>query len=273
MPSAFRALFERHTELPTWLIKPAWKLLHRFIAARDRDLTVRFLNYGYGTDDDGPLVELRREDEADRYCIQLYHVVAAARQLQGKRVLEVGCGRGGGAHYVMRYLSPSEVVGLDQSVKVTKRLNGGYQEAGLSFVQGDAEALPFEAGTFDAILNVESSRVYPHVERFFAEVARVLVPGGVLLFADMREASDVDLLYSQIADAGLRIDERENITDAVLRGLSHDNGRRAAEIARLAPRFMVGAMEQFAGVEGSERYESFASGRMQYVRLVAAAPA
>ena len=125
-----RSLFERRTELPAWLIKPAWKVLHRFIASRDRDLTVRFMNYGYRSADGAPLMELSEADVAHRYCIQLYHVVAAARDLTGKRVLEVGCGRGDGASYVQGCLGPAETVGLDQSIKVTRKLNDTYDRLG-----------------------------------------------------------------------------------------------------------------------------------------------
>ena len=54
----------------------------------------------------------------------------------------------------------------------------------VSFVVGDAEALPFEPRSFDAVLCSNSFHHYPHPERFFAEVARVLRPGGRLVLRD-----------------------------------------------------------------------------------------
>ena len=56
---------------------------------------------------------LRAADEPDRACIQLYHRAATQVDLSGKRVLEVGCGHGGGASYLMRTLHPASYTGLD----------------------------------------------------------------------------------------------------------------------------------------------------------------
>lgn len=46
-------------------------------------------------------------DERNRYCIQLYHRTAAQADLSGRRVLEVGCGNGGGASYLTRTMRPA----------------------------------------------------------------------------------------------------------------------------------------------------------------------
>jgi ubiquinone/menaquinone biosynthesis C-methylase UbiE len=46
-------------------------------------------------------------------------------------------------------------------------------------VQGDAQNLPFPDQSFDAVINVEASHIYPEFERFVGEVARVLPPEGI----------------------------------------------------------------------------------------------
>ena len=61
------------------------------------------MNYDYA-ELDGSELDLHDHPEKDRYFIQLYHYVAAAVELNGKKVLEVGSGRGGGASYVARVL-------------------------------------------------------------------------------------------------------------------------------------------------------------------------
>ena len=53
-------------------------------------------------------------------------------------------------------------------------------------MQGDAQNLPFPDESFDAVINVEASHIYPNFERFLGEVARVLRPGGHFLYADFR---------------------------------------------------------------------------------------
>ena len=54
----------------------------------------------------------------------------------------------------------------------------------VAFVQGDSEALPFPNGSFDVVINVESSHTYPHFDRFAAEVWRVLRTNGTFLITD-----------------------------------------------------------------------------------------
>ena len=73
---------------------------------------VLFLNYAFETD---PPVGLPLEpgDEPNRACIQLYHHVATQVELRGKDVLEVSCGHGGGASWLMRTLHPASYTGLD----------------------------------------------------------------------------------------------------------------------------------------------------------------
>jgi fatty-acid O-methyltransferase len=72
-----------------------------------------FFNWSY--EEDPPMgLPLDAGDEPNRYPIQLYHSTATQNGgLAGKRVLEVGCGRGGGASYLTRTLTPVSYVGLD----------------------------------------------------------------------------------------------------------------------------------------------------------------
>ena len=49
---------------------------------------------------------LEVSDEPNRFCIRLYHRVATQTDLEGKKVLQVNCGHGGGAAYLTRTLHP-----------------------------------------------------------------------------------------------------------------------------------------------------------------------
>jgi hypothetical protein len=58
------------------------------------------MNFGYRPSD--PAIEvlpLLPEDEPDRSAIQLYHHVLGGVDLNGRDVLEMGCGRGGKLHH------------------------------------------------------------------------------------------------------------------------------------------------------------------------------
>ena len=87
----------------------------------------------------------RRRTQPDP--IQLYHSTATrAGELAGKRVLEVGCGHGGGASYLTRTLGPASYVGLDLNSAGIEFCRRRHQVPGLEFVQGNAENLPFRGG-------------------------------------------------------------------------------------------------------------------------------
>ncbi len=148
---------------------------------------VVFFNFGY--EEDPPMaLPLAATDEPNRYCIQLYHVTASQVDLAGKKVLEISCGAGGGASYIMRNLGPASYTGLDLNPASIDKCRDRHQLPGLDFVQGDAENLPFPDQSFDAVINVEASHQYPHFRRFLTEVARVLGPGGHFLYTDSRRA-------------------------------------------------------------------------------------
>lgn len=227
-----------------------------------------FLNYGYAPMDKslpgpGPVAE------GNRYPMMLYNRVAAAVDLSHRDVLEVGSGRGGGAAFVMESLGPRSVTGVDFSKRAVEFCNDRHRMEGLTFIHGDAESLPFDDGSFDAVLNVESSHCYGLMDRFLGEVVRVLRPGGHFLFADMRYQHQVDMLRDQILGAGLAIVEEERITPNVVRALELDHDRKLALIRENTPRVLLRTMKNFAGAKGSRIFESLWDGHVEYLRYVA----
>ena len=102
-----------------------WRSWYQFLARRYRDRQWTFMNYGHRPPHGAVPLALAPEDEPDRSCIQLYHLVAGAVDLTGREVLEVGSGRGGGASFVARYLRPSRVLGVDVSPVKIAPMQGG----------------------------------------------------------------------------------------------------------------------------------------------------
>jgi SAM-dependent methyltransferase len=252
---------------PRALRRPLWRLLHRFFNAGDRELAIAFLDYGYADDGEAAPLDLRPEDEPNRYGIQLYHRAISTVPLAGRDVLEVSCGRGGGASYIVRYHRPRSCTGLDQSAETTALCRRVHRLAGLRFVTGDAEALPFAAGSFDAVITVESSRSYD-LERFLREARRVLRPGGHLVLADLRERDEVDALRRRLRASGLAAIEEEEITSGVLRALALNTARRRRLVRELFPPPLAWAVDLFAGTEGTTLYRSIESGATSYHRFV-----
>ena len=240
-----------------------WRRWYPFLTRRLRSEDVLLLNYAF--EEEPPIrIPLDSADEANRVCIQLYHHVATQADLRGRRVLEVSCGHGGGASYLARTLRPESYTGLDlngEGIRFCQRRHG---VAGLSFVQGDAENLPFADGAFDAVLNVEASHCYPNLPRFFTEVARVLRPGGHFLYADFRFSQGLAEWERDLAAAPLRLVHSRVINTEVLRGMDKNSERSLALIVRHLPKFLHGLGRDFAGIRGSRVHEALRIGEISY---------
>lgn len=263
----------RFIRLPSSIKVPLKRFWYDCLSALDRDADMIFMNYGWAGEEDQDRPELLPEDEHNRYCIQLYHRVAAAVELDGKDVLEVGSGRGGGASFVKRYLRPRSMTGLDYTARAVSFCQQHYKIPGLQFIQGNAEALQFEENTFDAVLNVESSHCYAAQDKFFAEVHRVLKPGGHLLFTDFRLEEEVPLLREAFDKAGLHVVEEEHLNPSILRALRLDNARKKALIQKKVPKLIRGIFQQFASMDGESAFgELMRTGEIQYLRFVLQKP-
>jgi SAM-dependent methyltransferase len=208
---------------------------------------VVFFNFGY--EQDPPMgLTLTPSDEPNRYCIQLYHVTASQADLTGKKVLEVSCGAGGGASYIVRNLGPASYTGLDLNPASIAKCQQRHRLPGLDFVQGDAQNLPFPDQSFDAVINVEASHQYPDFPRFLEEVARVLRPGGHFLYTDSRRAPVVAEWEAALANAPLRKVSEKDIDEEAKRGLDANTQRTQRQISGRLPGFMNSLIRYGVGV-------------------------
>jgi SAM-dependent methyltransferase len=250
----------------TWkLHQKVQKYIYRDISRRTDSEDCVFFNWAY--EQDPPMaLPLEAADEPNRYCIQLYHATATQTDLSGKQVLEVGCGHGGGGSYLMRTLRPASYTGLDLNPTGIAFCQKRHNLAGLDFVQGDAEDLPFADQSFDAVLNVESSHCYPNFPRFLAEVERVLRPGGHFLYCDLRPRDRVAAWEADLADAPMRMLSQREINPELARGMRlgrdrspHTSIPESDLQARWSP-WMAGMVERILHSGGvSYRMYSFAT--------------
>ncbi len=248
------------------LMMKSW---YETLVVLDRERDITFMNYGYSGLDSSPgEISLNDGEQANRYCIQLYHHVAGAIDLSGKDVVEVGSGRGGGASYIARYLRPRSMTGIDFSKKAIEFCRKYYSVDGLSFLQGDAENLPLDDNSVDVIINLESSHCYGSMTKFLSEVHRVLRPGGHFLFSDHRDHDKLNLLREQLKDSGLSLVKETDITRNVVAALDLDNERKQRMIAQKCPRVLRREAEEFAAMKGSRAYETFKSGYSRYLSFV-----
>ena len=254
-----------HSVTAGFFFTNAW---YSLVSKLDKHAEATFLNYGYAGPDD-ETIELEPHLEANRYAIQLYHHVVSRVALAGKDVLEVGCGRGGGASYVARTMNPRRFVGLDINKSAIDFDRSFYKaQKNLEFIVGDAQAMPLPDESVDVALNVESSHHYSDISRFFGEVHRVLRPGGTFLMACFPRKNEPSFLRGLLDRSRLRCILEEDITHNVVRALEIDSARRAEAVRRLCPAPLQTFGREFAGVRGSELYDSFVSGKQHYLNFV-----
>jgi len=248
-----------------------WRAWYQFLAARYPNPRWTFMNYGYRAPDGAaaqPPLALERADEDNRSCIQLYDLVARGAPVAGRELLEVGCGRGGGADYVARELDPRRVVAVDLSPRAVALCRHRFAHPRLSFQVGDAERLPFDDASFDVVLNVESSHCYGGFDTFLGEVRRVLRPDGHFLYADFRPSSEVDGWRAALLDAGFAIRAEHDLRPGVVAALDADDGKKRDLIARLIDRPLAGIFGEFAALRGSELNAALRRGDFGYRAFV-----
>jgi SAM-dependent methyltransferase len=241
--------------------KPSGSARHRDYYDRAADAVPQFtvLNYGFSSEPENSVIAA---DEPEFYCLRLYEHTVRDTPLEARDVLEVSCGRGGGANFVTRAFKPRRYLGVDLSQENVRLANERAVRAGLTFTIGNAERLDLPDATFDVVINIEASHLYDDRARFFAEVLRVLKPGGHFCYTDGCWADDdctTDLL-----NTGFELLERREITSNVIHALRKDNARRTALFDAMTDRDLREEYKHWGGVVGYRAYNRFEAGQTRY---------
>jgi 2-polyprenyl-3-methyl-5-hydroxy-6-metoxy-1,4-benzoquinol methylase len=122
--------------------------------------------------------------EVDEGASTPWHVLARellepARDLQGKRVLEIGCGRGGFAAWLSR--QGALVTAADFSPGAIKAARAHFTDSGVTWSVQDIQHIELPGASFDTVVSCETVEHVPEPRRAIAELARVLRPGGTLV--------------------------------------------------------------------------------------------
>jgi len=117
---------------------------------------------------------------------RIYHVKLIREHLgplAGKRVLDVGCGKGRFARLFQEQEPAAEIWGLDISEEMLR-----FVPAGIHTRAGSMTELPFEDSFFDAAYATESLEHAVEIEKAVGEICRVVKPGGRIAIIDKNAA-------------------------------------------------------------------------------------
>src|SRR5215813_9513149 len=118
-----------------------------------------FLNYGYRPDHNPQHAAVEvPEHHMNKNSVRLVVELIGECPLDGCRVLDVGCGRGGTVHVVKTMFNARSITGLDLSPQAIAFCRRTHTGATVSFFEGDAEQLPFPDAAFDIVTNAPCRR-------------------------------------------------------------------------------------------------------------------
>lgn len=125
-------------------------------------------------------------DEVDR--------IVEGLALSGKTLLDMGCGAGGVTLHLAERHGLAHTTGFDVEKPVVEAARRRAGIKGLSgravFVQGPPGPLPFSDASFDVVFSKDALLHVPDKDALFAEIFRVLKPGGVFAASNWMIAHD-----------------------------------------------------------------------------------
>lgn len=111
----------------------------------------------------------------------LHRYFFAREMARGKVVLDIACGEGYGASLIAQ--TARSVVGMDVSSDAVAHASQSYRQDNLSFRVADARRIDADDDAFDMVASFETLEHFYEHEAFYAELRRVLRPGGLLLIS------------------------------------------------------------------------------------------
>lgn len=229
-----------------------------------------YLNWGYRPVDGQPDWAARElpPGELGRMQARLVLEVLGDTPLDGRRVLDVGCGRGGALALMGRLHAPAALAGADISAANIAYCRKRHTHPRLRFQIADACRLPYPDGSMDVVFNLESSGAYPDIGAFFHHVHRILRVGGRFCLADVFDADSVAWVRAALEQAGFTL-ERERSIPAQVRAARERASpgiwrRLDTALTALDAPGLRRELERYLAAPSSGLFQALEDGRVDY---------
>ena len=118
---------------------------------------------------------------------------------EGEKLLDVACGTGNAT--IPAAQAGADATGLDITPKLLEDAQRNAEAAGveIEWVEGDAEALPFDDGSFDVVLSTFGCMFAPNQKQTASEIARVVRPGGRFGIAAWTPTGNIGQFFMRMA--------------------------------------------------------------------------
>eukprot|EP01083_Nonionella_stella_P140167 429213_1 len=261
-----------------WAFLPFGKRLTRMlynfysstINALDETEKAHLMNWGYYDDQS---VTMYNQGDKEAFRKRLYELVVNNLN-KDHCILEIGCGRGGGIKHLYESKHFSNVSGVDLSevniMNCRSILKNVIDDEDLCrrISVGDAMDLDnnvCRSGSYDAVINIESSHCYPSFAKFLAETHRVLKKNGRFNLADFRTSeqwNEIECMFRRSKQ--WEIVAIEDITKPLTKATRYTEEYHMSIIKQKTPFFVHGLMHLFILGQESYMYQAFVNGNSSY---------
>ncbi|MBD8906194.1 hypothetical protein MZTS_05555 [Methylorubrum zatmanii] len=249
---------------PTSGNRDVYTRLDRALATAGLGEDAHFLNWGYrpvSGEPDAAVLPVGAGSNADGE--RLVAELLGPTPLDRRRVLDVGCGRGGALAFLAARARPLTMVGIDLSPDNVARARRALAPFGARLQVADACALPQADASQDVVLNLESSGAYADLPAFLRHVARVLRSGGTFVYGDLWPAEDEAPLRRTLDALGFEEIAVRDVTRQVLAARAAAPTGVLERLSRADPE-LVEAIGGYFALPGSPLWEQMASGHIRY---------
>ena len=207
------------------------------------------------------------EFQAEAHSAMMYHFVARTLvqdiMPSPSKILDVGCGQGGGVRYLAQLYENASITGTDRSagavLRARRHLRG---QANVQIRKTPVHGSGMIGTGYDLIVGI-GTPTYVGLSRFVAESQRHLAPGGVVsIMGGYRHGDHTcirDELANASANAGMILHDYRDILPNTFAALTADIPRRERALAQVPAPFR-GLARRWTDMPGSREYLEYQNG-------------